>query len=590
MKLPDLSKYRKKIEEGQDGTTPSLAAVQGSGTKERKALVEMPDITKYQTTYEDRDRWVKQAKLDRVDRWFDRSQDIYDRAAQLVGQRDAYVDPKSIDTYVRNEFTPSVNVLTRDQEAMAQILQEVGLADDAAMEKALAMMQTRQDALGKMGTALGEEMAYWEQAGGQKAYDRIRAAQAEQERKAAAEAVRREEALAFDIEAAKVELERLRAEPDSQWTAERERILAELEKSHTPTSVWEAKNVPVETIDEKPTPAPGPAPSATPAPRATASPSDDAVEEERGEERVEFGSEAYRDLHNQLKDLTQGRQNTIDRLQQQIWEAERMQKVEGYRVLTGEKDFEQYAAPNADLVGAFLPMTKDEDAYYSYLNDINNGKALLRANRDMENNRLIYERYDLMTDEELKIYNYIYATQGKEAATEYREAIGYLINQRESAEIAQRWQGFADDQPLLSSLASVAMAPDKLRGWAYQTVQGLKGEEIDVYHPDYAAGMAQGVVRSQVSENLKHAFEWETGGKIAAFFYQTAMSISDSLLMQTMTGGLGGAGKLAHQAFMGGGAASDMTNEVLMRGGTQEQALQMGSVAGIAEMFSSGLA
>ena len=111
-------------------------------------------------------------------------------------------------------------------------------------------------------------------------------------------------------------------------------------------------------------------------------------------------------------------------------------------------DFEelsQYASTVGDrkLVGYFTNNHMDET--YEYINDQNGARKKITGNTvgtgsmGALNNREFFDRQNLseMTQEEVSIYNYLYAKEGKESAEEYINSIREDLNMRRGGEIAQ---------------------------------------------------------------------------------------------------------------------------------------------------------
>ena len=81
-----------------------------------------------------------------------------------------------------------------------------------------------------------------------------------------------------------------------------------------------------------------------------------------------------------------------------------------------------------------------EDETYRYINNIGNARDVMKQSSAAfgfsAGQNDVYERkyqiYDAMTPEEIGIYNYIYATQGKEAAQEYLTYQSDFFNRRKA--------------------------------------------------------------------------------------------------------------------------------------------------------------
>lgn len=184
-----------------------------------------------------------------------------------------------------------------------------------------------------------------------------------------------------------------------------------------------------------------------------------------------------------------------------------------------------------------------------------------------------------MTDEEVSIFNYLYATQGKDAAHEYYSYLQSDLNYRQRREDEKYWADYAAKNPTKASALSWVMAPTKGLSYLGQAADYLTGGEIDqnaAYNKYSYAGSA---IRGQVAKVIEDSGKW---GKVGSFAYQTAMSMADFLLNTAITG----ANQTVTLAIMGTGAAADATIEAKDRGLTDDQAFALGTIAGLAEVVT----
>lgn len=184
-----------------------------------------------------------------------------------------------------------------------------------------------------------------------------------------------------------------------------------------------------------------------------------------------------------------------------------------------------------------------------------------------------------MTDEEVSIFNYLYSTQGKEAAHEYYSYLQSDLNYRQRKEDEAYWADYAAKNPKKASVLSWVMAPTKGISYLGQAADYMTGGEIDqnaAYNKYSYAGSA---MRGQVAKVIEDSGKW---GKVGSFAYQTAMSMADFLLNTAITG----ANQTVTLAIMGTGAAADATIEAKDRGLTDDQAFALGTIAGLAEVVT----
>ena len=159
-----------------------------------------------------------------------------------------------------------------------------------------------------------------------------------------------------------------------------------------------------------------------------------------------------------------------------------------------------------------------------------------------------------------------------EDAAQYREDMG-------------EWQEYAREHPILSSVDSLLVAP--FQGFDFLRVMGQNIGHSDRDDPENYVPMNSydmeltnyiNAVRQTVSEEIEGATNWEIFDQnVAAFLYQTGMSIGDSSLNLLA---FGPAGALVVGSST---AASNQAKDIIDRGGSKEQAFMGGLAAGAFE-------
>ena len=191
-----------------------------------------------------------------------------------------------------------------------------------------------------------------------------------------------------------------------------------------------------------------------------------------------------------------------------------------------------------------------------------------------------------MTDEEVAIFNYLYASQGKDAAHAYYDYLTGDLNYRQRQEEEAYWRDYAKESPVGSSVFSVLTSPMKGLSYLAQAADYLGTGSIDQNAAYNRFSYANNAIRNQVAETIEQSGNW---GQAGSFLYQTGMSMGDFLLNTAITGGFGGGGALSEGmslAVMGTGAAADATIAAKDRGLTDTQAFTLGTIAGAAEVFT----
>lgn len=194
-----------------------------------------------------------------------------------------------------------------------------------------------------------------------------------------------------------------------------------------------------------------------------------------------------------------------------------------------------------------------------------------------------------MTEEEVGIFNYLYATQGKEAAHAYYEYLTGDLNYRQRKEEEEYWANYAKESPVGSSVFSVVTAPMKGLSYVAQAADYLGSGTIDQNAAYNRFSYANNAIRNQVSQTIEESGNW---GKVGSFAYNTGMSMADFLLNTAISGGFSGGGAISEAmalGIMGTGAAADATIAAKDRGLTDDQSFALGTIAGAAEILTEKL-
>ena len=222
------------------------------------------------------------------------------------------------------------------------------------------------------------------------------------------------------------------------------------------------------------------------------------------------------------------------------------------------------------LFGNFLHdyINKNEDALtVASRNDVANMSSLLGHDMGF---------LQTMSKDEIGVYNYIYNTQGQEAANAYLTHIESDLTGRKRAQEQAFWASYAKSDPVGSSVFSVLTSP--LKGVSYI------GQAADLIHDgklDKDAGYNRlsyipSTIRNQVSTTIENS-GW---GKVGSFAYNTGMSMADFLFNTAISGG----NQALSLGIMGSGAAADTTLAAKDRGLSDWQAFTLGTIAGAAEI------
>ena len=219
------------------------------------------------------------------------------------------------------------------------------------------------------------------------------------------------------------------------------------------------------------------------------------------------------------------------------------------------------------------------DRQYELVN--RNGKAAAeQAMESGDNND--WGHLQTMTDDEIAMYNYLYATRGPQGAAEY---LGYLrqdLTARQMAGYKEQLGQMVQEHPVLggamATAGSLLLSPFAgLKTALGQVGYKLAGQEIDP-NAGYALGThTKNALRQSVSEKIE-----ENAGPVGSFAYNTVMSMGD-MLMDATIGGPAAMGLIATRGF------SESVIDAKERGLSDGQALSLGVVAGAAEVLTERL-
>lgn len=245
------------------------------------------------------------------------------------------------------------------------------------------------------------------------------------------------------------------------------------------------------------------------------------------------------------------------------------------------------------------------DARYDYINNIGN----FRAQSDVQQAQgrgQDYGKYAFMTDDEIGVYNYLYATQGKKAANAFLSDL--------EPELDKQWYtgtNRATTEALgknaatrtLASAMTVAAQPTRtitsMIAMADDAVRTAKGQEINPYSKWRQASNITQDLRADTSQHIEETNPG-MGGKVGSFVYNTAMSAADSAMNALVAKGIGEAVGLTGDtlmkatnilgsALMSSEAASLSIAESKEKGYSNAGALALGLTRGAIEYASEAV-
>lgn len=181
---------------------------------------------------------------------------------------------------------------------------------------------------------------------------------------------------------------------------------------------------------------------------------------------------------------------------------------------------------------------------------------------------LDWEYATFTTDKEKAVFNYLYHTQGKDAAFDWHNSRKGIYKDRQEAKAIKFAIKFAEDYPILSD--AFAMAGSVFSGGEYiaDLITGNAGDTNQI-----------AAVSSAIKGTRMEQIDWEIGNWDAFdFLYSTTTSGLESAASSLVFGKLGG-------VALGLSAAAQGTNDALNRGMDNKQAFWNGFFNGVFEGF-----
>ena len=187
-----------------------------------------------------------------------------------------------------------------------------------------------------------------------------------------------------------------------------------------------------------------------------------------------------------------------------------------------------------------------------------------------------------MTDMERQTYNYLHNTKGAEAADAYFKSLEPRLLKRQAEMQQGVWQAMAE-HPVGAFTTTAATFPMTLvegLGAVKTGVDTMLGRETSPYDSAFAPTRFKSTVRETVKAGQREAFGEGLGGDIANLAYDVVTTSLDSALSMAAGGATGGS------ALMALSATSGKTQQELLLGRENSQALVQGLAAGVIEAIT----
>ena len=253
------------------------------------------------------------------------------------------------------------------------------------------------------------------------------------------------------------------------------------------------------------------------------------------------------------------------------------------------RDLSQYTSTYDDSAWSKLTSTYGmgyKDLTYEYINNQDGIRDEIKQNYrtyshvSSSDGESIFEQngYDYLTKDEVAIYNYYYAKEGKAKAEEYLDSIQETLNYRKATSMYQNME----DKTGLELAFGVAAGLDQFTSG----VKNLFNTEDD-YIAQTAYQMASGMVREDLADKGAKLPDWMGGASMGQAGYDlitTSANMAPSILASTAANIiLPGSGKIVGNTLMGMSAAGNAYQQALNEGYDKSQARAYSTMIGASE-------
>lgn len=225
------------------------------------------------------------------------------------------------------------------------------------------------------------------------------------------------------------------------------------------------------------------------------------------------------------------------------------------------------------------------DLTYEFINNQNGMRdEILRKGASFAGAQFDYDEfmiYDKMNENEISIYNYYYAKDGKEAADKYLSSIRETLNSREASERFEKLQ----DNTFAELLFGIEAGVDQFQTGLDSLGNAITGK--DDYIPQTSTQMVSGMVREDLADDGPKLPEWMGGASLGQIGYDavtTTTNMLPSILTSTVVGAINPVlGGVAGSALLGASASGNAYQEMLNLGYDKGQARTYAALVGGSE-------
>ena len=234
----------------------------------------------------------------------------------------------------------------------------------------------------------------------------------------------------------------------------------------------------------------------------------------------------------------------------------------------------------------FTGPLKYEDLTYEYINNVDGARDEIQAwdealNKDGNGYESEWQKkgYDLLREDEIKIYNYKRREEGEDSANQFLEEMAPVLNKRRTDKLSEGWEQNAEKLPILSNAATVLLKPaGAIVGAIDDAVTAVQGKDYNPYSYAHTISNFVSDTRKYTGEDIEEKTKGVElfGQNIPSFLYNTGMSVADSVY------GVASVGKF-NSVLMGTSAFQDKAKEMVESGAEQDVVWKSAITSGVAE-------
>lgn len=189
-------------------------------------------------------------------------------------------------------------------------------------------------------------------------------------------------------------------------------------------------------------------------------------------------------------------------------------------------------------------------------------------------------RWDLLTEEERKIYYYLRNTQGKDAGDDFLDSMATVLGKRAVNESAKKINDMSGTELVLNNIASVPLTVmGNIGAFTDTVVQMITGQEYNPYSVGNRVQAYAGLVRGETAGRIDNKTNnFSVLGQSMGDVYQALMTGVDSVTGAVSLGPL-------YFSTMGMGAATSKAREMYEQGASAGEIVGVSVAAGVFEML-----